>query len=301
MKKLNPKGFAHWILPLLVVVVIGGIGSYLYLHKSTASTTALSASSCTIRGRTYSSGVCHDTCQSSAGTYITSARVYNYCSGAVSTSISDSTCTLLGRKHIEEGCLRWWRQTRLYSAAECISNYATYYLAAKDFCNTTGVPPKLPSGSTGWVWPLPTTKHIGSGGYYLATGSKGYHPGIDIGATDGSSRYDAVKAAHTGYVKQSYNGGTCGWFMVISASGTSYYQGYQHLDPNRSHAGVGAKVTAGDTIGYVGPAGGGACGTSGFYHVHFSLERQNGLTFWNSSKSYVQSRTDSPCSVLPGC
>jgi hypothetical protein len=29
MKKLNAKGFAHWIIPALAVVVIGGIGTYM--------------------------------------------------------------------------------------------------------------------------------------------------------------------------------------------------------------------------------------------------------------------------------
>jgi hypothetical protein len=29
MKKLNAKGFAHWVIPALVIVVVGGIGSYL--------------------------------------------------------------------------------------------------------------------------------------------------------------------------------------------------------------------------------------------------------------------------------
>jgi hypothetical protein len=39
MKKLNTQGFAHQVLVLAVVViaVIGGIGSYIYLHKSSAS------------------------------------------------------------------------------------------------------------------------------------------------------------------------------------------------------------------------------------------------------------------------
>jgi murein DD-endopeptidase MepM/ murein hydrolase activator NlpD len=178
-------------------------------------------------------------------------------------------------------------------------------LSGRDKCvlssstNTGGSTPT--STTTGWSWPLPNSTHIGSGGYYLATGSKGYHPGIDIGASGGGSLGAAVKAAHSGYVTQSYNGGSCGWFMVVKATNTQYWMGYQHLDPNKSHLGAGTAVSAGQTIGYVGPAGGSSCGSAGFYHVHFSLELQNGLTFWNTSKSYVESRTDSPCSVLPGC
>lgn len=39
MHKLNAKGFAHQVLimALIVVAVIGGIGSYIYLHKSSAA------------------------------------------------------------------------------------------------------------------------------------------------------------------------------------------------------------------------------------------------------------------------
>lgn len=37
MLKLNAKGFAHWVIPAFVVVVIGGAGSYVYLHKSSAT------------------------------------------------------------------------------------------------------------------------------------------------------------------------------------------------------------------------------------------------------------------------
>lgn len=36
LKKLNAKGFAHWIVPVLAIVVIGGIGSYVYLRQSHA-------------------------------------------------------------------------------------------------------------------------------------------------------------------------------------------------------------------------------------------------------------------------
>ncbi|HWT55759.1 MAG TPA: hypothetical protein VN031_01860 [Candidatus Microsaccharimonas sp.] len=35
-KKLNAKGFAHWVIPALAIVVIGGIGSYVYLRQSHA-------------------------------------------------------------------------------------------------------------------------------------------------------------------------------------------------------------------------------------------------------------------------
>lgn len=45
LKKLNAKGFAHWIIPALVVVVIGGIGAYL-VTQSHAQTLPSDGSIC---------------------------------------------------------------------------------------------------------------------------------------------------------------------------------------------------------------------------------------------------------------
>lgn len=55
MKKLSAKGFGHHILimGLVVVAVIGGIGSYIYLRSSSADTTYPCGSSYTKRGQKY--------------------------------------------------------------------------------------------------------------------------------------------------------------------------------------------------------------------------------------------------------
>lgn len=37
MKKLNAKGFSHWILPLAAVVVIAGVGTYVITKSKAAS------------------------------------------------------------------------------------------------------------------------------------------------------------------------------------------------------------------------------------------------------------------------
>lgn len=40
LQKLNTKGFAHWIIPALVIVAIGGIGAYLVVGSHAATTAA---------------------------------------------------------------------------------------------------------------------------------------------------------------------------------------------------------------------------------------------------------------------
>jgi hypothetical protein len=161
MKKLNTKGFAHWILPVLVVLVIGAIGGYLYLRSSSASTTSLTHAQCKLLGRTFNttSGTCNDTCASGAGTYITSAPVYNYCSHAVSTSVQGTSCTGRGRKLTVggNGCARYWNQTdggnyagALQCSGNTLSGGSYYYHAVAgsgiDYCNTSA---GQSSGSTG--------------------------------------------------------------------------------------------------------------------------------------------------------
>lgn len=37
LKRLNTKGFAHWIMPVVAIVIIGGIGSYLLTKSHAAS------------------------------------------------------------------------------------------------------------------------------------------------------------------------------------------------------------------------------------------------------------------------
>lgn len=44
MKKLNAKGFSHWILPLAAVVVIAGIGAYVLTKSKAASMPVLGTS-----------------------------------------------------------------------------------------------------------------------------------------------------------------------------------------------------------------------------------------------------------------
>jgi cell wall-associated NlpC family hydrolase len=60
LKKLNSLGFSHIIIPLIAIVIIGGIGSYLLGvdHADPLSTASLTAAQCQANGYVYSEGKC---------------------------------------------------------------------------------------------------------------------------------------------------------------------------------------------------------------------------------------------------
>ncbi len=127
----------------------------------------------------------------------------------------------------------------------------------------------LPS-KDGWVWPVPGVKQMGTLGYGKS-GSKGVHKGIDIGISGGAALGKPVVAAHDG--KVVYTGGegdACGAYVVIKATGTKYYAAYQHVANIK--VSKDQTVTAGTPIAEIGRQGGSTCGSSGFYHLHFSIE-----------------------------
>lgn len=150
MKKLNSRGFAHWIVPMIVVLIIGAIGGYLYLRSSSAATTSLTGLQCRLLGRPYSSPTCGDGCVTGAGTYVTSAPTYNYCSKAVSPSVQGTACTGRGRRLTVggNGCARRWQQTDLKGAIQCSDSTATYTVSTIDYCSGAGSgTTSTPSGS----------------------------------------------------------------------------------------------------------------------------------------------------------
>lgn len=122
----------------------------------------------------------------------------------------------------------------------------------------------------GWVWPVPGVKQMGILAYG-ESGSKGVHKGIDIGISGGGALGKTVVAAHDG--KVVYTGGesdACGAYVVIKATGTNYYAAYQHVANIKVDK--DQEVTAGTPIAEIGRQGGSTCGSSGFYHLHFSVE-----------------------------
>lgn len=149
MKKLNSRGFSHWILPIVVILIIGAVGGYIYLRNSSAATTALSGSQCMLLGRVYSSPTCTDRCITGATPI--NAPVYNYCPGAVSPSVSSTTCASKGRKWAPggAGCTRRWQQTNLKGAIQCSNSTATYVVSSSiDYCTGST---SVSSGSGGVI------------------------------------------------------------------------------------------------------------------------------------------------------
>lgn len=148
----------------------------------------------------------------------------------------------------------------------------------------------------GWVWPVPLVKDLGILPWG-ASGSGGLHKGIDIGNRS-TALGSPVVAAHDGVITKSYGkGDSCGYYVVIKATDTPYWMGYQHLrDTSASTAPVGKAVNAGDVIGRVGRQGGSTCGTAGFFHLHFSVETKNTISTYADPGT---NGTINPLTVLP--
>lgn len=148
----------------------------------------------------------------------------------------------------------------------------------------------------GWVWPVPSVKDLGILPWG-ASGSKGIHKGIDIGNRT-NALGSPVVAAHDGTITKSYGkGNSCGYYVIIKATGTPYWMGYQHLDDaSATTATVGKTVKAGDVIGKVGRQGGSTCGSKGFFHLHFSVETKNTISEYADPGN---NGTINPLTVLP--
>lgn len=147
--RLLPTKQGHWVLLIVVMAVVGGIGSWM-LTSSNAGTTALSQNGCDLRGRTgyYLTGSTYycrsasdgSPCKSGAGSFVNPSYGYGYCSGALSTSIGETKCHSLGRHFLANGCARRWQQTtKAPPAIQCLSGSATYYVTSGyDYCAASG-------------------------------------------------------------------------------------------------------------------------------------------------------------------
>lgn len=274
-----------YIIATLFVLVFAAYGAWQFTN-SKADTYALTLDQCLIRGRAWggTSGVCTDNCLNGAGVFIKNVGEYGYCGAAITETVGRDQCDNLGRKYVGlVGCARRWQQTQLKGAMQCQSSNDTYYIAAYDHCDD----------GAGWVWPLPSTHRVTT--LWGESTSKGIHKGIDIGASGGASLYAHVVAAHSGTVTQSFDGGACGWMMVIKARNTIYWDAYQHLEKGSAQVSPGNFVHAGDYIARVGTAGGSTCGSAGFYHLHFSVEKGNWISWYSSPLSM----SINPYNVLP--
>lgn len=166
LAKLNVKGFAHWIIPALVVVVIGGIGAYLVVgsHADATSDIAnpkftLSANTkdgCWLAGRKWVNNQCAYSAvgattacrEPSISVYALSNAKVGYCTKAVNTTISKATCIgTYHRLYVQDvGCSRRIDQTNNNDASQCLaaedpSNPYKNYVAqgeATDHCTAAG-------------------------------------------------------------------------------------------------------------------------------------------------------------------
>lgn len=282
------------IVALVFILLLSVVGSLIYNQWSDNIANAvapLSKTQCLLRGRKYE-GSCTKKC--SVGKPVVDSP-YDYCTGSVSPSLSQSTCSAKGRVWLTgNGCARNPFQPKTaYNALQCSKDKATYHTADIDYCSGGTGGGSSGGGSTsgsGWTWPVPGHTSIGPSRWGSSLQRGGTHKGIDIPAKQGTS----VVAAHSGTVTQSGTAGVCGGYVIIKASGTSYWYAYQHL---QKMIGKGATVSAGKKIGEVGVGGTTSCGTKGYYHTHFSVEKGN----YYSVRTDSLSRSINPCSVLPGC
>ena len=284
LAKRHAKPIAALVV-ILMLSILGSVGYNLWGNYIAEAVTPLNKTSCLLRGRKYTTS-CTKIC--TVGRLVVDTP-YDYCSGTASPSLSRTTCDSKGRVWLTgNGCARNPFQTTAYNALQCTRDGATYRVASIDYCSG-GSGGSTTSGG-GWTWPVPGRSINGARwGQTLSRG--GTHKGIDIGAPRGTR----VVAAHGGKVTKSGTSGDCGPYLVIKASGTSYWYAYQHLQ-NRT-VGVGSTVSAGQKIGEIGSGGTTSCGTAGYYHLHFSVEKGD----WISYRADSLSRSINPCAVLPGC
>lgn len=120
------------------------------------------------------------------------------------------------------------------------------------------------SGSGNQCWLIPASGAV----YSLhqdAPGGRTDHKGVDISSTGGTGRGGVVFATRDGEVIiNAFEEGKAGWYVQLD-HGDGYQTQYLHLH-SQSPLKVGAKVVAGDPLGYEGSTGG-SDGT----HLHFSI------------------------------
>lgn len=129
--------------------------------------------------------------------------------------------------------------------------------------------PVVVSPVSGSGWTNPASGRISSGFGPRPTrptaGVNPFHSGTDIAAGCGSS----IRAANSGTVIASTYLGTYGNWILID-NGNGIQTGYAHIQDGGRLVGVGAQVSAGQTIALVG-----STGASTGCHLHFEV-RQNG-------------------------
>ncbi len=155
---LMPKRRRNWAVLIILVVLVGTIGSLL-LYNSHANTYALTPAGCKIRGRVGEFNdvagkyYCYSACRDYAGVWVANADGYGYCSRAITaaSTMSQSKCSSLGRKWVGTvGCARVWIQAAypgkniFNNVLQCAKDGDDYHVSSSyDYCGS-GAP--TPSG-----------------------------------------------------------------------------------------------------------------------------------------------------------
>ena len=120
--------------------------------------------------------------------------------------------------------------------------------------------PTLPktNGAT-WVHPLASGK-LGTSPNCWKTGGRPSHEGVDLAQPKGT----AIRSVAPGTIHRKAYQSKAGYYVTVNHGNGTFTQ-YHHMT-GHSPLAVGARVNAGQTIGYVG-----ITGNASGYHLHFEV------------------------------
>lgn len=127
-----------------------------------------------------------------------------------------------------------------------------------------------PSGGGGSGWVKPVGGCLVPGGSRMFGNFRGdhYHGGVDLGGIGGVRSGDPIRAVHSGVAHHGYQAGGAGVYVWVDhGDGTTSW--YFHMSSRA--VGDGARVSAGQVIGFVGSTGN-ATGP----HLHFETKVNGG-------------------------
>ncbi|MCI8388371.1 MAG: peptidoglycan DD-metalloendopeptidase family protein [Clostridiales bacterium] len=154
-----------------------------------------------------------------------------------------------------------------------------------------------------WSWPLSNNFRLSSSfGYRYVNGYK-FHNGIDIPADNKTSVYCPTQATYSNWGYDRTYG--CGYYLVIETSNKVYNSSqnikllFQHLyedaKTTNSNIEVGNNISKGAVIAKTGDTG-----TSGSYHLHYTVITDGSDVFVNGSYSHRSfSNTEQPLMFYP--
>lgn len=153
-----------------------------------------------------------------------------------------------------------------------------------------------------WSWPLSNKFYLSSSfGYRYLNGYK-FHNGIDIPADNKTSVYCPTQATYAlwGY-DRSYG---CGYYLIVETSNKVYNSSqnikllFQHLCEDASTTvsdiKLGKSITKGAVIAKTGDTG-----SSGSYHLHYTIITDGSNVFVNGYDTRTFSNTEQPLMFYP--